>query len=75
MSARLLIDGMDVDRSKLTLEGRKKLVLIRFADQRIRELTYTLALLTQAKRSYIEALAREIVKARAGVDLSRLISD
>jgi hypothetical protein len=49
--------------------------MIQFGDARIAELKNMQALLTRAKKSYIDGLEREIIKARTGVDFSSLLSD
>lgn len=75
MTSRLRLDGQDHDISQLSKDGLAQLALIRFADERIAELTNVMALLTRAKKSYIDGLEREIIKARSGIDVSTLLSD
>lgn len=75
MSRKLRIDGQDYDLTALSDEARKTVALIRFADERIKELTNMQALLSRAKRSYVDGLEREIIKSRSGVDFSSLLSD
>ncbi len=65
----------DYDLASLSAEARAQLDSIKFADAQIAELTNMQALLTRAKKSYIDGLEREIIKARTGVDFSSLLSD
>jgi hypothetical protein len=69
------IDGEDYDLSSLTEEARAQFESIKFADAQIADLTNMQALLRRAKKSYIDGLEREIIKARSGVDFSSLLSD
>jgi hypothetical protein len=75
MTGKVRIDGEDYDLSSLTEEARSQLDSIKFADAQIAELKNMQALLTRAKKSYIDGLEREIIKARTGVDFSSLLSD
>jgi hypothetical protein len=75
MISTVRIDGEDYDLSSLTEEARAQLAMIQFGDAQIAELTNMQALLTRAKKSYIDGLEREIIKARSGVDFSSLLSD
>lgn len=75
MSRRLRIDGVEFDPAQLSPEAKTQVRLIRFADEKLKELTNMQALLTRAKRSYIDGLEREIIKARSGVDFTTLLSD
>ena len=75
MSKTLKFDGVQYDISSLSPEGQAQLNLLRFADQQISDLTNMQALLRRAKKSYIDGLEREIIKARSGVDFSSLLSD
>ena len=75
MTGTVRIDGEDYDLSSLTEEARAQFESIKFADARIAELKNMQALLTRAKKSYIDGLEREIIKARTGVDFSSLLSD
>ena len=75
MNRKVRIDGADYDLSSLTEEAKAQLAMIQFGDARIAELKNMLALLTRAKKSYIDGLEREIIKARTGVDFSSLLSD
>jgi hypothetical protein len=75
MISTVRIDGADYDLSSLTEEARAQFESIKFADAQIAELKNMQALLTRAKKSYIDGLEREIIKARSGVDFSSLLSD
>jgi len=75
MTRKVRIDGEEYDLSSLSAEARSQFELIKFADAQIAELTNMQALLTRAKKSYIDGLEREIIKARTGVDFSSLLSD
>jgi len=75
MTGTIRIDGEDHDLSSLTEEAKAQLAMIQFGDSRIAELKNMQALLTRAKKSYIDGLEREIIKARTGVDFSSLLSD
>jgi hypothetical protein len=75
MTGKVRIDGEDHDLSSLTEEAKAQLAMIQFGDAQIAELTNMQALLTRAKKSYIDGLEREIIKARTGVDFSSLLSD
>lgn len=75
MTGTVRIDGTDYDAASLTEEARAQLGMIQFADGRIAELKNMQALLTRAKKSYIDGLEREIIKARTGVDFNSLLSD
>lgn len=75
MTGKVRIDGEDYDLSSLTDAAKAQLAMLQFGDSRIAELTNMQALLTRAKKSYIDGLEREIIKARTGVDFSTLLSD
>ena len=75
MTGTVRVDGADYDLASLSAEARAQLDSIKFADAQIAELTNMQALLTRAKKSYIDGLEREIIKARTGVDFSSLLSD
>jgi hypothetical protein len=75
MTGTVRIDGEDYDLATLSAEARSHLDAIKFADTEIAELKNMQALLTRAKKSYIDGLEREIIKARTGVDFSSLLSD
>jgi hypothetical protein len=75
MTGKVRIDGEDYDLASLSAEARSQLDSIKFADAQIAELKNMQALLTRAKKSYIDGLEREIIKARSGVDFSSLLSD
>jgi len=75
MTRKVRIDGEEYDLSSLSVEARSQFELVKFADAQIAELTNMQALLTRAKKSYIDGLEREIIKARTGVDFSSLLSD
>lgn len=75
MTGTVRIDGADYDLASLSAEARAQLAMIKFADAQIAELTNMQALLTRAKKSYLDGLEREIIKARTGVDFSSLLSD
>ena len=75
MTGTVRIDGEDYDLATLSPEARAQLESIKFADGQIAELKNMQALLTRAKKSYIDGLEREIIKARTGVDFSSLLSD
>lgn len=75
MTGTIRIDGQDHDLSSLSDAARAQVSMIQFTDARIAELKNTQALLTRAKKSYIDGLEREIIKARSGVDFSSLLSD
>ena len=75
MTDTVRIDGEDYDLASLSAAARAQLDSIRFADAQIAELKNMQALLTRAKKSYIDGLEREIIKARTGVDFSSLLSD
>ena len=75
MTGKVWIDDEEYDLASLSAEARAQLESIKFADAQIAELTNMQALLTRAKKSYIDGLEREIIKARTGVDFSSLLSD
>jgi hypothetical protein len=75
MTGTVRVDGADYDLASLSAEARAQLDSIKFADGQIAELTNMQALLTRAKKSYLNGLEREIIKARTGVDFSSLLSD
>ena len=75
MTGKVRIDGEDYDLASLSAEAQAQLAMIQYTDARIGELTNMQALLTRAKKSYIDGLEREIIKARTGVDFSSLLSD
>jgi hypothetical protein len=75
MTGTVRVDGADYDLASLSAEARAQLDSIKFADAQIAELTNMQALLTRAKKSYLDGLEREIIKARTGVDFSSLLSD
>jgi hypothetical protein len=75
MTGTVRIDSADYDLASLSAEARAQLDSIKFADGQIAELTNMQALLTRAKKSYLDGLEREIIKARTGVDFSSLLSD
>ncbi len=75
MTRKVRIDGEDYDLASLSAEALSQFESIKFADAQIAELTNMQALLRRAKKSYIDGLEREIIKARTGVDFSSLLSD
>lgn len=75
MTAVLRLDGIDHDTGRLSPEGKARLAQVQFIEARIAELTNMQALMTRARNSYVEALRREIVQGRSGVDLNALFSD
>jgi len=75
MTGKVRIDGEDYDLACLSAEALSQFESIKFADAQIAELTNMQALLRRAKKSYIDGLEREIIKARTGVDFSSLLSD
>lgn len=75
MTAVLRLDGIDHDTDRLSPEGKARLAQVQFIEARIVELTSMQALMTRARNSYVEALRREIVQGRSGVDLNALFSD
>ena len=75
MTGTVRLGGEDHDLWSMTEEAKAQVVMIQFSDARITELNNMQALLTRAKKSYIDGLEREIIKARSGVDLSSLLSD
>lgn len=75
MTGMVRIDGADYDRASLSPEAKAQLAMIQFSDARIGELKNLQALLMRAKKSYIDGLEREIIKARTGVDFTSLLSD
>jgi hypothetical protein len=75
MTGKVRIDGVEIDPESLSAEALAHIESIKFADAQIAELTNMQALLTRAKKSYIDGLEREIIKARSGVDFSSLLSD
>ena len=75
MTGKVRTDDEEYDLASLSAEARAQLESIKFADAQIAELTNMQALLTRAKKSYIDGLEREIIKARTGVDFSSLLSD
>ncbi len=75
MTNKVRVDGEEYDRSSLSAGAQSQLAMIEFSDSRIADLKNTRALLLRAKKSYIDGLEREIIKARTGVDFSSLLSD
>jgi hypothetical protein len=75
MTRKVRIDGAEIDPDSLSAKAKEQLELIKFTDVQIAELTNMQALLRRAKKSYIDGLEREIIKARSGVDFSSLLSD
>lgn len=75
MTGKLRLDNAEYDIAALSDQARAQLAMVQFADSRIAELTNMQALLTRAKKSYIDGLEREIIKARSGIDFSTLLSD
>jgi len=75
MTRKVRIDGSEIDPDSLSTKAKEQLELIKFTDVQIAELTNMQALLTRAKKSYIDGLEREIIKARTGVDFSSLLKD
>jgi hypothetical protein len=75
MTGTVRIGGEDHDLWSMTEEAKAQVAIIQFSDARITELKNMQALLARAKKSYIDGLEREIIKARSGVDLSSLLSD
>jgi hypothetical protein len=75
MTGKVRIDDEEYDLASLSAEALSQFESIKFADAQIAEMTNMQALLTRAKKSYIDGLEREIIKARTGVDFSSLLSD
>lgn len=75
MSGTVRFDGVDHDLASLSAEAQAQLAMIKFVDAQLAEFKKTQALLARAKKSYIDGLEREIIKARTGVDFSSLLLD
>lgn len=72
MTQRINLDGVEYETSSLTDNTKSIFVSLQEASARIQELQNLQAILTRAKRSYIDELKREIIKGKSGVDVAAL---
>lgn len=63
---KFMLDGKEYDTSQLSDGGLSQLLALRFATQRIQELTNHISLLQRAKLSYVASLKQEMLSDKAG---------
>jgi hypothetical protein len=72
MSQKIQIDGVEHDLDSLSQEAKGILEKLRHTDKQIQDITNLCALLTRAKKSYIQDLKREMIEGKSGVDIASL---
>ena len=65
---KIKLDGKEYDVAKLSERARKLTVELQTATARIQEAKNMIAILTKAKRAYIEGLKSEMLSTKAGFD-------
>lgn len=75
MSATVKIDGVEYDRASLSENTVKFLNALRFTEARISERLKLYAQLALSRGACVDALKREIVSARSGIDFSTFLAD
>ena len=66
MTEKFELDGIEYKISEISSVARSKLKLLDFTHRKLLELENMVALLTRAKRSYIESLKAEMFAGKAG---------
>ena len=72
MSQKIKIDGVEHDLDSLGKEAKVILEKLHHIDKQIQDTTNLCALLTRAKKSYIQDLKREMIEGKSGVDIASL---
>ena len=66
MSKKFILDDKEYDTESLTAEGKARIVLLKYCNQKIKELHNMHALLQRAKISYMDSLKKEILSQKSG---------
>ena len=66
MGTKVVLDGVEVDLDALTPEGMALYRALDFSHKHLEELNNLLAVLTKAKKAYMEDLKQEIVMKLGG---------
>lgn len=66
MTNSINIDGKELNLDSLSENGTKMLQLHQFSSAKIDELNNVLALLSKAKKGYIDTLKKEMISQKAG---------
>ena len=72
MSQKIKIDGVEHDLDSLSVHAKAILEKLQHTDKQIQDRNNLCALLTRAKKSYIEELKREMIQGKSGVDIASL---
>ena len=72
MPQKIKIDGVEHDLDSLSEEAKAILEKLQHTDTQIQDTKNLSALLTRAKKSYIQELKREMIKGKSGVDIASL---
>ena len=66
MSKKFILENIEYDSENLTPEGKARIVLLKYCNQKITELHNMHALLPRAKVSYMDSLKKEILAQKSG---------
>ena len=69
MVTKFELEGQEYEVSELTDEGKKNLMSLQFATNRLKELNNMRALLERARNSYMSALKKEMLSSKSGLFL------
>jgi hypothetical protein len=72
MSQKIKIDGVEHDVNSLSENAKAIVEKLQHTDKQIQDTTNLCALLTRAKKSYIQELKREMIEGKSGVDIASL---
>ena len=72
MSQKIEIDGVEHHFDSLGKEAKAILEKLQHIEKQIQDTTNLCALLTRAKKSYIQELKREMIEGKSGVDIASL---
>ena len=72
MSQKINVDGVEYDFESLSPGAKAILEKLQHTDKQIQDTTNLCALLTRAKKSYIQELKREMIEGKSGVDIASL---
>ena len=67
MTDKYIIDDTEYNAEELSERAKLTIASLKFADQRIKELTNVKVLLQRAKNSYVDSLKKEMISDKAGV--------
>ena len=72
MSQKIKIDGVEHDLDSLSKDAKAILEKLQHTDKQIQDTNNLCALLTRAKKSYIQELKSEMNQGKSGVDIASL---